>query len=408
MLEIKKCRQIKNEVTKANADNRKVILNLSQYPFCSVIISHGDGKSWGYFFEGKTRYFLGRANQIMTMVITSWGGRNALNSDVEVIHNSPEVRRVYTGLIKHIFDRYTWYGMQEYLQGSLLMNPVLFTNLVDCNVFLGRYEWSGKYDNVASINWYFESDEFDYTKPLIKDAFKLPIPWIKTLYNRYFSVKQILEFKKYNYNPEELIGYGWAIDNVPSFLIPHRELTIKYCQEWCYRDYINMRCQLPEEAQVHFPINPQDVAKYHDRIYVVFERMRDQIREKQLEEQQKKYEDSVYKDASKYDYSDKKYSIIACKKLSDLGFEGNVLNHCVGSYVNSVCKGNEYILFLRKNSDIETPYFTIDLTPDKHVRQIHGKCNCNMSDEIRPFVEAWAKKFELDLKGCSGVLCALG
>ena len=75
--------------------------------------------------------------------------------------------------------------------------------------------------------------------------------------------------------------------------------------------------------------------------------------------------------------------------------------------MNSVSTGKEYILFLRKNSDPDTPYFTVDLTPEKYVRQIHGLRNCDMTEEIKPFVEAWAKKFKLDITNCSGVCCAL-
>ena len=77
MLELKKCRQIKNKITKANADNRKIIVDLSEYPFCAIIVSHGDGKSWGYFFSGSCQCFLGRTNQEMTTAITEWGKRNA-------------------------------------------------------------------------------------------------------------------------------------------------------------------------------------------------------------------------------------------------------------------------------------------------------------------------------------------
>ena len=387
--------------------NRKIILDLSEHPFCAIIVSHGDGKSWGYFFSGRAQCFLGRANQEMVTALTEWGERNTENIDVEVIHDNPEVRRVYAEYMKHVFGRHYWYGAASELSSGFVMNPVLFANLVDCDVFSGRYDWGSKYDRVCNATWYRDSEEIDYTKTLIKDAFKLPVPWVKLLYERNFNIKKILEFKKYHYDPKEISNFNWQIDNVPVFLIPNKELVSKYCNGWYYRDYINMREQLPQEVQIHFPINPQDLEKYHNRVNTIYARMQAQIKEQQLEKQQKEYEETFYKDASKYNYSDKEYSIIACKKLSDLGFEGNVLNHCVGSYVNSVCKGNEYILFLRKNSDIETPYFTIDLTPDKHVRQIHGRCNCNINDEIRPFVEAWAKKFELNLKGCSGVHCAL-
>lgn len=407
MLELKKCRQIKDKITKANADNKKVIVDLSEHPFCTVIISHGDGKSWGYFFNGKDQCFLGRANQEMTGILIEYGKHTARNVEIEIIHDNPEVRRVYTEYIEYVVKHCYWYGTEIRFRSCFIMNPILFTNLIDCDAFSGMRTWRKKYDLVCNTNWYYDSEGIDYTKALIKDAFKLPVPWVKLLYEREISIKSVLKFKKYNYTPEEINDFGWDVAHVPDFLIPNKELTSKYCYVWCYRDYINMRSQLPQEAQAHFPINPEDVEKYHDRINVVFGRMQAQIKEKQLEEQQKKYEETFYKNASKYNYSDEEYSIIACKKLVDLIFEGNVLNHCVGSYLNSVSKGNEYILFLRKNSDIETPYFTIDLTPDHCVRQIHGKSNCNMNSAIKPFVEAWAKKFELNLNGCSGVRCAL-
>ena len=62
---------------------------------------------------------------------------------------------------------------------------------------------------------------------------------------------------------------------------------------------------------------------------------------------------------------------------------------------------------MRKNNELDKPYFTIDVTPDKKVRQIHGFGNCNLTKELKPFVKVWADKFELDISNCSGVLCAL-
>ena len=164
---------------------------------------------------------------------------------------------------------------------------------------------------------------------------------------------------------------------------------------------------LSDESKRQFPIFPKDVTKYHDRILPVYNREQAYRKEKELSEKQKQYATDFYKKAVKYNYSDDTYSIKACEKLVDLLVEGSTLHHCVGSYVNSVSTGKEYILFLRKNSDPDVPYFTIDLTPEKHVRQIHGLCNCNITEEIKPFIQSWAKKFKLNLAGCSGVYCAL-
>jgi len=105
--------------------------------------------------------------------------------------------------------------------------------------------------------------------------------------------------------------------------------------------------------------------------------------------------------------SDDTYSIIAVKELLDLVKEGRVLNHCVGSYVDSVSNGNEYILFLRKNDNVDIPFYTIDVTPDGKVRQIHGKGNCSITKEIKPFIDKWISKFKLDGSNYSGVYCHL-
>jgi hypothetical protein len=168
-----------------------------------------------------------------------------------------------------------------------------------------------------------------------------------------------------------------------------------------------MRTQLSDEAKHQFPIFPKDIVKYHDKLVPIYNREQAYRRKKELEGKQKAYNDNVYEKASKFNYSNNEYLIRACEELTDLLIEGSSLRHCVGSYVNSVSEGKEYILFLRKISEPDTPYFTIDLTPNHQVRQIHGMCNCNMNADVKPFVDEWAKKFKLNLEGCSGVHCAL-
>ena len=61
----------------------------------------------------------------------------------------------------------------------------------------------------------------------------------------------------------------------------------------------------------------------------------------------------------------------------------------------SVSNGKEYILFLRKKENQDIPFFTINITPDKEIRQIHGKCNCNVPEILMPFINSWIKKFDL-------------
>ena len=177
-----------------------------------------------------------------------------------------------------------------------------------------------------------------------------------------------------------------------------------------YRDYRRCLKQFDETNRKKWPLYPKDfskIQKLHDDAIDFLNKERDRIQAAKQVEKQTKYLENFYKKAKALEMSNDTYSIIACKDLMDLVKEGRSLSHCVGSYINSVSEGWEYILFLRKNESIDTPYFTIDVTPTGNVRQIHGFGNCNITKEIKPFVETWAKKFKLDISNCSGCKCAL-
>ena len=95
------------------------------------------------------------------------------------------------------------------------------------------------------------------------------------------------------------------------------------------------------------------------------------------------------------EWSDGEYSIIVPDSLSELTIEGATLHHCVGSYKDSVAKGNEGILFLRKAAAPKLPFFTIDVTEEPNgkfmIRQCHGYRNCNPSNELVEVLRKWSK-----------------
>lgn len=95
------------------------------------------------------------------------------------------------------------------------------------------------------------------------------------------------------------------------------------------------------------------------------------------------------------EWSDGEYSIIVPDSLSELTTEGAMLHHCVGSYKDSVAKGNEGILFLRQAAAPKLPFFTIDVTEEPNgkfmIRQCHGYRNCNPSHELVEALRKWSK-----------------
>lgn len=86
--------------------------------------------------------------------------------------------------------------------------------------------------------------------------------------------------------------------------------------------------------------------------------------------------------------------IFVPEHLAELTYEGSELRHCVGSYKREVAQGIEGILFLRKLSSPDVPYYTIDVVKGEdgkyRVRQCHGKCNCQPTPEIIDALDKWA------------------
>ena len=107
--------------------------------------------------------------------------------------------------------------------------------------------------------------------------------------------------------------------------------------------------------------------------------------------------------------------IFVPEHLSELTYEGSELHHCVGSYKRDVAQGLEGILFLRKLSSPDVPYYTIDVVKGEdgkyRVRQCHGKCNCQPTPEIIDALDKWADDTgNVDahsIKDSYGALCAL-
>lgn len=143
--------------------------------------------------------------------------------------------------------------------------------------------------------------------------------------------------------------------------------------------------------------------KWHNLILVEFNKHRAQIELLKNQQKQSQYFEEVYPKAKEFEFADEVYQVVAPEIVTSLLEEGHILHHCIGSYIDSVTAGKEYILYLRKVTEPDTPFFTINLLPNGKVRQIHGLCNCNVPKELQPFIDKWAKQFELDIKSCNGI-----
>lgn len=86
--------------------------------------------------------------------------------------------------------------------------------------------------------------------------------------------------------------------------------------------------------------------------------------------------------------------IIQPKQLSDIAYEGKVLSHCVGGYAERHAKGALSIMFIRKKSEPDKPYYTMEVSADGKIVQVRGKRNIAPNKEVEDLIKGYKAYLE--------------
>ncbi len=115
------------------------------------------------------------------------------------------------------------------------------------------------------------------------------------------------------------------------------------------------------------------------------------VKEKENEALSKKINKATEKYVE-YSFEDKKTGLLIkpCRSHSELLNEGELLHHCVATYANSVAAGRTCIFFIRKITEPDIPFFTLELRDGK-VLQNRGYKNCDRTTEVIVFEKKWLK-----------------
>ena len=85
--------------------------------------------------------------------------------------------------------------------------------------------------------------------------------------------------------------------------------------------------------------------------------------------------DDFVKSVDKYrflEYHKDDYFIKVPESMQSMFEEGRKLNHCCGRYVDDVIDKQAFILFLRRKDNPDTPFLSIEVSPDMTVHQVRG------------------------------------
>lgn len=165
-----------------------------------------------------------------------------------------------------------------------------------------------------------------------------------------------------------------------------------------YFDYLRMGERLGYDFGNDFVLFPKDIREAHDEAVNI---LAEEKREKELaaaaekDEGIRKMEKKI---RQRFTYEDNEYIIRPAKTNQEIVKEGQVQHICVGNgeYREKMEEGKSYILFLRHRDSPDTPFYTVEITPDHEIIQRHGKYN--QEKEEKESVDRFLEKF-VEVKG---------
>lgn len=301
---------------------------------------------------------------------------------------------------------------------------------------LNNSQWRIMLDNPWSIDWYFNRyRKTPYMEQLFKIGFyNIAQDVLEDINCQEFkngrTILEILGINKQQFNMLREIGnpttrdvmilrYAGAItkadfdilrfvkdgfhDKMYEKYVDMREYTTIYkVQKYIdkqhinnqgdYFDYVRWIREMEYDMRNEFNLYPKDFKKAHDekaKEYVKFQDKKTKESIKRFNKLLKK----LHKETMNAEPMNLKLEglfIRLPEKLDELKREGEFLHHCVGTYRDRVAKGETMIFFIRKETEPDTPYYTLEW--NGRVKQCRGFRNCDMTPEVRAFVEIFQEK----------------
>lgn len=149
--------------------------------------------------------------------------------------------------------------------------------------------------------------------------------------------------------------------------------SIGFMMHWA--DYLRMAVGEGYDMTDRSVLMPPNLNAAHDRLANIKEYSHNKNMDKLIEKRNKKLQRLIF--------SDENYTVVLPKSVQDIVDEGKALSHCVGGYADRHAKGALTILFIRKNDDLGTPFYTMEVANDYHIVQCRGYKN-NFANNPKP------------------------
>ena len=170
----------------------------------------------------------------------------------------------------------------------------------------------------------------------------------------------------------------------------HKNLSFTHIAQW-YADYVNMSEALEIDLSHKSVRYPVELKEAHDRLAKRFESVRSEIEQKTFEAATRKLKTQVH------DFHRNGFMVTLPTCEADFVKEGQSLSHCVGNgtYFREHMRGENIIVFIRKEKEPDTPFVTMQLNLKMlSIRQIYGYKDKTPAIEVRRFAQAFVNSLK--------------
>lgn len=158
-----------------------------------------------------------------------------------------------------------------------------------------------------------------------------------------------------------------------------------------YVDYLENVEKLGYNINDDFIFFPRNLKEAHDLAVEEWKQKKEAIEKMKDDERNIEMAKIAEELIQKYAMKDKHYSIRIPWTCEEIRNEGHELHHCVGTYINKVISRGTIILFIRKITNIDKSFYTMEIRHNEII-QVRGKNNCDTTPEVQAFVDKFERK----------------
>lgn len=275
---------------------------------------------------------------------------------------------------------------------------------------------SYSYNNVAfEYSSHITGVDFKQTKP--HKMLGLSRPEYAEVIKREYGLSDLLRYQELKpfgltFDDAEKVGFfGRELIEISKYGVQVRAAVNYLRKQQCKKEYkatlggyVGMlRDYYKLCDKLHIPVDkdtafPKELKKEHDRL---IEENRRREKEKKREKD-KEIDKSISERAevlAKLASDNGVLMIFPVSTLDELKNEGKCLHHCVATYAESVASGKTDIFFIRKVSEPDKPFYTLEFDEENCVvKQNRGKANCARTSEVEAFEKQWLEFVKQNIK----------